>query len=293
MKPIRPTSRRYRYWFPVALLCAGGGFMAWQGSRDAGRPAQPIAAPAPSAAITSKRAEMVDPQILVAGWQEAGRAADSAPSMPGITLSSPPSPARAEAFRKLLAALTHENVAGIFALLHEAESPPREEEWQAFLEKWGRMDGARAAAALESRPDGGRWLPGLLRAWASVEPEAAVAWLEDPGQIESRSAWQAAAERDLVVGWLKADPGGAAAWLNAHRADPGHAAATAAFAKEVAAFDPENAAEWAHSIEGPWQHWAQEALRGENPTGEEGYDLLAAPRGDPASLPGIQVTEPE
>lgn len=295
MKPISLASLRRRHGFPVvALLCVGAGFLAWQKSRHPGSGPGPEPGPVLAAATAGKRAGAIAPEALVADWQEAARAADSSPSsVPAITLSSPPSPERTEAFRKLLAGLTHENAAGIFALLHQAESPPREEEWQAFFGKWGRMDGARAATVLEGRADGARWLPGLLRAWASVDPEAAVAWLNEPARIESHSPWQAPAEREMILGWLKSDPVGAATWLNSHRENPGHAAATAAFAREVAAFDPENAAEWANSIEGPWQRWAQEALDGASPTGEEGYDLLAAPQGDPGSLPGIHVTEPE
>ena len=130
-------------------------------------------------------------------------------------------------------------------------------------------------------------------------------------------AWHLAAQREMVLGWVQMDSGGAADWLNDQRESPGYAEIAAAFADEVVAIDPENAMQWAGSVEGPWRKQAFERvgrkwLERDRPAatealqaagfGEEeidrmilrptdGFDLLdpAVPIGE--GLPGVSFVE--
>jgi hypothetical protein len=224
---------------------------------------------------------------------------------PGITITGLPSPARAAAFHELLTQLRPGNAAEIHRLLVSADQEGAGltvTEWRTLLEKWGRLDGAAAAASLGTQAGGTRHLPGLLRGWAAVEPEAAAAWLEAHAFPSGGEAWKPSAQQ------------AAASWLNQHNGEPGYGGIAVAFAEQVATIDPENALEWAASTAGPAQrqaiqsvarHWLEqdekaaleslqaagyslEEIRTWEADPGEGYDLLDPQHKD---LPDVHIAE--
>lgn len=253
------------------------------------------------------------PREMVTVWLEASEAAPL--RHPVITITGRHSAQRKEAFRKLLAGMEAGNAADLYRMLRSGEALPDEEEWHAFMEKWGRLDGPSAAAMIGG--DDGSTIPGLLRGWASVDPVAAKAWLEERLSAGEAAAWHAPAQRELILGWLHADSGGAAEWLNDRWENPAYPEIAAAFADEVVAIDPANAMQWAGSVEGAWRGWALERvgrkwLEDDRPAATaalqaagyapeaidalilspmDGFDLLDATVPLDSGLPGVSIAE--
>ena len=313
MKVIRHRLLRLRYLWPLAAACGAAGliygrFGAREGGLAAARASRTL-----MAETTDSRPAARFPRDLVGAWSETLKAERT--RHPVITITGRQSVQREQAFRKLLDGTGHDNVAEVYRMLRSGEIMPSESEWHAFMEKWGRLDGPDAVAQIEA--DDGTAIPGLLRGWASVDPPAAKAWLEERLDGGTSEAWHLAARREMILGWVQADSSGAADWLNEHWESPGYAEIAAAFAEEMGATDPKNAMEWARSVEGPWRKWALERvgrkwLERDRPAatealqaaglGEEeidpmilrsadGFDLLdpAVPIGE--GLPGVSFAE--
>ena len=316
MRTIRHRLFRPRCVWPLAIAC-GAAVLIY--GRFAAREDIPATAPAirtSMAGTKDSRPAALSPRELLVAWSEASD--EIAPALPAvITITGRPSARREEAFRNLLAGMRQANAADLYRLLQSGEPVPNDMEWQAFMEKWGRLDGAGAAASILNSGDVGIPAAGLLGGWASVDPPAAAAWLEARLATGESEVWHIPAQRELIRGWLRADSGGAADWLNDHREDPAYPEIAAAFADEVVAIDPANAMEWAGSVEGPWRKWALDrvglkwleinppaatkALQAAGYDSEaidrlilsatEGFDLLdpAVPIGE--GLPGVSFAE--
>ena len=182
-----------------------------------------------------------------------------------ITITSQDSPARRAAFRDLLERLDGSNAAALHDLVSDAASRDEagafnEAEWKAFLEKWGRLDGLAALAHFVGTPQLAWRAPGLLHGFAASNPEVASAWLQEHAALEQDLPWRAAAQRELILGWLQSGFEGPAQWFREHPDDPAFDEILAAFASEAAVKDVETAFEWAKAAEGPWRAFAMEQV---------------------------------
>lgn len=225
---------------------------------------------------------------LVAEWLSAAASAHRAPvDTAGIFVSSRSSPERAAAFRKLLEGVRHDNAGELHERLDacppDAPEALGDEEWAAFLDRWGRLDG-----------------PGAVEMLAASEPLVS----RIPG---------------IVGGWAAADPDAAESWLRGLPEHPWKPAAVAAFAESTVRWEPERALAWALSLDGPWRkralhlvgsQWPADAPEeasaalseagfpaGRTDHGEvTGYDLLRPP-GPPdpdaweALSPGVHIAK--
>jgi hypothetical protein len=103
-------------------------------------------------------------------------------------------------------------------------------------------------------------IAGLLCGWAATDPGAAAAWFQEHDQADPPPSWQAAACRELILGWAEVDLDGPARWLNARQDNPAYSESAATFARKAAAIDPTGALAWAQSIQGAWSQWAIETV---------------------------------
>ena len=204
MKFLHLPKPRLRQVLPVAAACvavASGLLAARIAAPHSDEPGAGGTTATGAAGKRGSRPVLPVPEEAVAAWSSTVRSRDADPRLsPAITISGRRSAARGAAFDKLLALLRHGNATEFHRLLTAAdqeEAGLTDEEWCALLEKWGRLDGAGAAACLEIAPDGYRRLPGVIRGWASVDPEAASAWLNDHASPDP--AWQTAAQRELAI----------------------------------------------------------------------------------------------
>jgi len=317
MKRTRHPLLRPGYLWLLAAACAGAG-LVWVRVGTPENPALTMASRPSMAATKEPRPAVRSPRESVMAWSEAAAETVALDGHPAITITGRYSARREEAFQQLISGMQHDNATDLYQLLHSGGSIPTDREWQAFMEKWGRLDGPGAAVHIGGFADSGARIPGLLRGWASVDPATAKAWLEARlATADEREGWHVAAQRELVLGWLHTDSGGAADWLNDHQDSAVYPEIASAFAKEVVTMDPANALEWAGSVEGPWRRWAVEtvgrkwleedpaaasaALRAAGYGDEliegftedlaEGFDLLD-PTGAPGGeLPGISFSD--
>lgn len=220
-----------------------------------------------------RRDEKLPADRLVTEWLEAASAAhgETPGETPGIFVSSRPSPERQEAFRKLLGGLKQRDAGELHDLL-DACSPAEpgalsDEEWSAFLGKWGRLDGAGAAGHLGSLATAGHRVPEMVRGWAAVDPDAVGAWLGDLPEY------------------------------------PWKAAAATAFASIVVEWDPGTALGHASSLQGPWRDRALHLVESSWPEGASGADrtaleeVVSGKEGvhptDATSEPGFDLLRPQ
>ena len=282
-------------------LWSVGRFM--EGSRARVAEAGGKAGPAKPARDGKNREEKEkrSPRELVDEWLAVADAAGK-PASPAsvITITSMPSPERREAFQRLLAALDRENAGVLHDLLSVANSRPgggalTDAEWKAILEKWGRLDGAGAVAHLADHPDLPWRAPGVLSGWASVDPSAAVAWLDGRNTSGESPPWRGAAEKELILGWLHLGFEGPTQWLYEHQDDPAFPQVVAAFAAEAAASDPKAALAWARTVEGPWRSWALQNVGRQWLAWSPGEATAALQDAgfDPEAIERMKAAEPE
>jgi hypothetical protein len=178
------------------------------------------------------------------------------------------------AFAKLLEAMTPENASGIRSQLLALEAG--DDMWRDFHYAWGAIDGpaAFALAAKSPEPD----MPAAMAGWASANPQAALAMMENlPPELKgSRDQLLASlaegladndplaaadfAQRQAAAGYDKAGrlmeiaageharslgPAAASSWAENLPAGPVKGAAMARVAAEYVRQDPEAAAQWA------------------------------------------------
>jgi hypothetical protein len=161
--------------------------------------------------------------------------------------------------------LDRSNAAALHDLASDAASRDEagafnEAEWKAFLGKWGRLDGLAALARFEGTAQLAGRAPGLLHGFAASNAEEASAWLKEHAPLDQELPWRAAAQRELILGWLRSDFEGPAQWFRDHPDDPAFDEILAAFASEAAVEDAETAFEWAKAVEGPWRAFAIEKV---------------------------------
>lgn len=202
---------------------------------------------------------------LADAWFDAASAAavGGQESSSVITITSQDSPARRAAFKELLERLDRNNAAALHDLASDAATRDEpgafnDAEWKAFLAKWGRIDGLAAMAHLEGTPQLELRAPGLLHGFATSDPVAASAWLQEQAPLAQDLPWRAAAQSELLLGWLQNNFEGPAQWFRDHPEDPAFDAILSAFASEAAVKDAETAFEWAKAVEGPWRAFAIE-----------------------------------
>ena len=247
----------------AALLCLAAGLWWPQRAGIAGEHRDPPAAA--DASRAKHRAEVKEDAREVAGaWlAEAAAGKKSAGPAAVLTITSPDFPRRRAAFRKLLDGLDRENGPALHAALSEAASggspaAPTDAEWEAFLEKRGKLEKSEALEQLSRNPHFPWQAPPLLRGWAAEDPAAALAWLGERAPAAEPPAWRTAALQGLIAGWTLRDPAGPASWFAEHRDDPAFEEAVAAYAGGIAAGDPAAAFRWADTLEGRWRAHATE-----------------------------------
>lgn len=241
----------------LLLACAGAGLVLWamttnrENNKERGdviRATDHASAGLPSDRPVYRERPPREPELqvdeLVAGWVESASSADrDTPVQSGIFVSSRPSPMRKEAFRRLLAGMRHDNAEDLYDLLDRCPPPEphalSDEEWSAFLEKWGRLDGAGAAGHLENLATAAHQMPEMVRGWAAVDPDEVEIWLRD---------------------------------LPYH---PWKAAAVTVFAATTARWDPSRALDWALSVQGPWRSTALHSLEASWPAAASEDDRAA------------------
>lgn len=270
----------------AVMLCLAAGLW-W--SQRAGK-TRPRHFPGGAEVSTSKRlaGERAEVRALVEAWlAEPDAAKEAAGAASIVTITSPYFPGRHAAFRKLLEGLDGENGPALHASLREAATRGRhaaltDAEWEAFLEKRGRLEGAAALQQLSGDPHFPWQVPALLRGWASEDPAAALAWLGEMARAAEPPEWRTAALRELIAGWTLREPAGPASWFAEHQDDPAFEEAVTAYAAGIAAGDPAAAFRWAETVEGRWRaHAIEQAARewlARDPAaataalGEAGYD---------------------
>ncbi len=264
----RHHSRRLQ----LLLVSAGLALVAMKANREnheerggGGRATDRASGGAPPGGQVSRerpqREQMLQAGELVGEWSDSASSADrDSPGLPGVFVSSRPSPMRDEAFRKLLAGMKQDNAAVLHDLL-DARHPGdpaalADGEWHALLEKWGRLDGPAAVKHLDENRALPARFPGILGGWSKVDPAAAAAWFESVSRENNSVPWLSTGCRELVLGWLHLDAGEAAAWLDADRERPGYQEASARLAAAVFPLDRDKALARAGSLAGPWADWA-------------------------------------
>lgn len=181
-----------------------------------------------------------------------------------ITITSADSPVRRKAFQQLLEGMNAGNARELYEALAAADAKdeagePSDAEWTLFLRKWGSLD-TTALEQLDGRPEMGWRAPSLLFGVATNDPAAALAWLEENAPAGRPPEWRTAALRDLVLGWTTRNLQEPAEWIRGHLDDPALDEVIAAYAKGVAASDPETAFAWANAVEGTWRPHARECV---------------------------------
>jgi hypothetical protein len=181
-----------------------------------------------------------------------------------ITISAPDSLVRRKAFQHLLAGLNRGNAWELYEALAAEEAEDEagvlsDAEWTSFLRKWGSIDPA-ALGQMTGRPETGWRAPALLYGVASVDPAAALAWLEQEAPVSEPPQWRTAAMREMVVGWTTRNPDEPAEWIRGRLDDPALDEVIAGYAKGLAVRDPEMAFAWANAVEGSWRPHARECV---------------------------------
>lgn len=258
------TNRKRLLLSGAAVLCLAAGL---RGLQRAGSPDPPRPAGAPASA--HRAGEKADASALAEAWlAEADAARETAGRPSVVTITSPAFQGRRAAFRKLLEGLDRENGPALHAALSQAASggspaAPTDAEWEAFLEKRGKLEGSVALDQLSGSPRFPWQVPALLRGWASENPSAALAWLGQTAPLREAPHWRTAALKGLMEGWALRDPAGPALWFEEHQGDPAFDEAIAAYAAYAAAGDPAAAFRWAEAVEGPWRAHAIGEVAGE------------------------------
>ncbi len=114
---------------------------------------------------------------------------------------------RLTAFLRQLDTLTAAEAPALQQLIHDLnrEGLQLPAEWQAFIERWGELDGAAAAAHALTKT-GERWvgsgLRTILSGWASQDPAAAAAWLNAHGD----NPYFDQALEGMITGMAETDP---------------------------------------------------------------------------------------
>lgn len=217
-----------------------------------------------------RRPAEVNPAVLTAGdllqdwFAHAGPTTAPHEGKAVITISAPDSPERRKAFQCLLAGLNGGNGRELYEALAAADAEDKagelsDAEWTSFLRKWGSIDPG-SLGQIAGRPEIGWRAPALLYGVGSVDPVAALAWLEQEAPVSEPPRWRTVALRELLLGWTTRNPGEPAGWIRGHLEDPALDEVIAGYAKAVASGDPEVAFAWANAVEGSWRPHARECV---------------------------------
>jgi hypothetical protein len=116
---------------------------------------------------------------------------------------------RNQAFSKLLASMTPENVQALMASLKTNRADGHQ--WNLFLYAWGSMDPAGALAHADTLEGGQKFgfLNQTLPGWASKDPAGAIAWLEGMKEGDEKNRFRGS----LVGGLADHDIGKATAYV--------------------------------------------------------------------------------
>lgn len=169
---------------------------------------------------------------------------------------------------QLLAGLNAENLPeALKAFESSRKGGPFDEEYRLFMNAWGKLDGQAAMtyATQQAKAGGNRrgmdfGPPSALSGWASNDPAAAKAWLDQQPNNFSKSFLQAG----LVDGWAKNDLAGASAYAEALPQSVVRGFLVDMLAdKYIAKSGPEAAMQWAQSIQAGEQNarYKESAIR--------------------------------
>jgi hypothetical protein len=115
------------------------------------------------------------------------------------------------------------------------------------LSKWSQVDPVAAAKFLDASPETGRGLMGarmsIAENWAALDPQAALAWAQTPSSEPSARF----AVSGAIMGWWRADPSAAEAYVNSHLDTLGPETVSA-LTRQIFAQDPQRAKEWANQL---------------------------------------------
>ena len=118
---------------------------------------------------------------------------------------------RMRQFEVLFASLTAENAAELAAALWENEkNSPFQNDWLEFLRAWARLDPQAAMAFAEKNAGGklGDWMLVIVPEWAATDPPAATRWW-----LGFRGADREQVGAALLIAWAKAKWNAAAEWI--------------------------------------------------------------------------------
>jgi hypothetical protein len=259
----RPGTKRKALIAFAGLGILGAVGAGWYGVKTERPRAAAVLDSKPDQSAPSRSVDLATGELLKAWFEKAdtltrGRGKETA----AITITSAESPARREAFQSLLDALNRGNAWELYESLAGAEGKAgelSEAEWTAFLRKWGSLD-PDALERISDRPEIGWRTPSLLYGVASIDPVAALAWLEQKAPVGQPPQWRTAALRDLMLGWTMRNFEEPAEWIRGHLDDPALDEVIAAYAKGRTAGDPEAAFAWANAVEGAWRAHARECI---------------------------------
>ena len=191
------------------------GHVTATGHRGSPNAAEPGAPPAPG----------VDPASEAAGLilREPALAGKDFPSVIRSVLGEVDETVREQRFRLLLSRLTAADARAVQDIFVENDKIGRwfVPEYNAFVARWGQVDGAGATDYAVSHYHGDSHsglMTRLVKGWAQTDPPAAVAWFNRQADLP---AWmESASLRGIVEGYSLKDLPGAARMINERLDDP-------------------------------------------------------------------------
>lgn len=203
-----------REWLLRSLiLVAGfvGGWAFFQSSAHKDHPAAATVARPASGGSRPVTTRLADPQNQKApsdaGSPAASESQESVRTRFEAAMRLPNPRRRLGAFLRQLDTLTAAEAPALQQLIHDLnrEGLQLPEEWEAFIQRWGELDGA-AAAQLALTKTGEAWFGGglktIMSGWASKDPAAATAWLNAHGENPHFDQ----ALEGIVMGMAETDP---------------------------------------------------------------------------------------
>lgn len=211
---MKPASREWliRSAWLVTGFGAGWGVFHFSGASSAPTAASPSAftGPVPVAA-GSTNPENRPPASAAGGAPTAGDSKEAVRARFEASLRIPNPRRRLIAFLRQLDSLTAAEAPALQQLildLYRSDGLEATEEWAAFIQRWGEMDGGAAATHFLGKtgePWVGWGLEHIMSGWASKDPAAAAAWLNAHGDNPHFDQ----ALKGIVSGMAETDPAAA------------------------------------------------------------------------------------
>ena len=192
---------------------AGWGVFHLSGSGTSSAPttASPSAFSGPVPVASARtNPENRPPASVAGGAPTAGDSQGTVRARFEAALRLPKPRRRLGAFLRQLDSLTAAEAPAVQQLIHDLnrEGLQLPEEWEAFIHRWGELDGGAAAQHALSKsgePWVGRGLMTIMSGWASKDPAAAAAWLNAHGDNPHFDQ----AMQGIVSGMAETDPAAA------------------------------------------------------------------------------------